>query len=243
MKSIDEIRRANLLLLRDEFGSLKKLALVVERDDSQVSQWLQGSKNSGTGKARGMRSDTARHIESKTGKQEGWLDQDHSRQVAIDARFSVAEPRQDFASFENVETAPARGRVPLISWVQAGSFSDVQDFYQPGEADEWVSAYHTSPSQHAFALRVDGDSMTSPVGRSFPDGCVIIVDPLRGPKHGDYVIAKNTVTQKATFKQLTSDGLLSYLKPLNPAYPTLEIDDNKIVIVGVVIEWYMGGRI
>ena len=49
--------------------------------------------------------------------------------------------------------------------------------------------------------------------------------------------------QRATFKQLTSDGLMSYLKPLNPAYPTQAIDNERIRIVGVVIEWFVGGKL
>lgn len=222
----------------DRSTALVDVAAVLDEKSSQtIKNWeYRGISQRGLNKA-----------QSKVGINSQWLESGdgpmfHQRHDN-DASFLVSEAgRQGFA-FENVDDAPARGRVPLISWIQAGSFSDVQDFYQPGEADEWVTAYHSSPSRHAFALRVDGDSMTAPTGRSFPDGCVIVVDPLRGPKHGDYVVAKNTATQKATFKQLTSDGLLSYLKPLNPAYPTVEIDDHKIVIVGVVIEWYMGGRI
>ena len=71
----------------------------------------------------------------------------------------------------------------------------------------------------------------------------IIVDPNRGPKPGDFVVAKDITAQKATFKQLTSDGLMSYLKPLNPAYPTQPIDNDRIRIVGVVIEWFVGGKL
>jgi hypothetical protein len=77
MKLIDDLLRDNLATLRTELGGLKQLAEKLERDDSQVSQWLNGLKNSGTGKPRGMRSDTARYIESKCGKTEGWLDIDH----------------------------------------------------------------------------------------------------------------------------------------------------------------------
>jgi hypothetical protein len=78
MKLIDDIRRENLAHLREELGGLRPLAQKTERNDSQVSQWIQGSKNSGTGKPRGMRSDTARFIESKCGKPSGWLDADHT---------------------------------------------------------------------------------------------------------------------------------------------------------------------
>ncbi|MGU9992910.1 helix-turn-helix domain-containing protein [Bordetella avium] len=77
---IDELRRANLAKLVEEAGGVGKLADRLERDPSQVSQWLNASKNSGTGRPRGMRSDTCRFIESRMGKPSGWLDTDHSAQ-------------------------------------------------------------------------------------------------------------------------------------------------------------------
>ncbi|PJK00816.1 hypothetical protein CO641_02270 [Lysobacteraceae bacterium NML91-0213] len=78
MHDIDEIRRANLAILVREFGSVAAVARLADRTPSQVSQWLNGSKNSATGKPRGMLKDTARYIERVTGKPEGWLDTFHS---------------------------------------------------------------------------------------------------------------------------------------------------------------------
>ncbi|RSE90330.1 hypothetical protein [Achromobacter aegrifaciens] len=71
---IDDIRRANLALLVKEAGGVGRLAERLERDQSQVSQWLNASKNSATGTPRGMRGATCRFIEQKMGKPEGWLD-------------------------------------------------------------------------------------------------------------------------------------------------------------------------
>lgn len=133
--------------------------------------------------------------------------------------------------------------VPLISWVRAGNWASVEDPYAPGEADEWIAHRSSRPGKHAFALRIEGDSMTSPSGLSFPDGCIIIVDPERAPVAGDYVVAKDVSTQKATFKRLTTDGNRWYLKPLNPSYPAIEIDDPAVRVIGVAIEWQMGGKL
>ena len=80
-------------------------------------------------------------------------------------------------------------------------------------------------------------------GVSFPEGTIIIVDPERAPKAGDYVVAKDVIHQKATFKKLTTDGSAWYLKPLNPAYPTKEIDDPAMRVIGVVIEYQTGGKL
>lgn len=135
------------------------------------------------------------------------------------------------------------GTVPVISWVQAGTWNDVEDLFLAGEADEWIPAQNCKPSKHAFALRVEGDSMTAASGLSFPEGCLIIVDPDRSANAGDYVVAKDVVTQRATFKRLTTDGGRWYLKPLNPAYPMIEIYDPAMRVIGVAIEWQMGGKL
>lgn len=137
----------------------------------------------------------------------------------------------------NLQPVTTRSRAPLISWVAAGNLEEVQDMYQPGEADEWVET-ETRLGKNSFALRVEGDSMTSqiPGDLSFPHGTVILVDPSKACDAGDFVVAKDIVTQKATFKKLVLDGGRWYLKPLNPAYPTVEIDDPAVRTIGKVVE-------
>jgi SOS-response transcriptional repressor LexA len=145
----------------------------------------------------------------------------------------------------NVAPAPSRRRVPLISWVQAGAWSDITDPFQPGDADEWAEAFDSLPGNNAFALHVVGDSMTNPIPgqRTFPEGTIIIVDPARGASAGDFVIAKDVQTQQATFKQLTTDGGRWFLRPLNPAYPTVEIDDPGVRVIGRVVEFQTRGKL
>lgn len=105
MKLIDDLRRENLSILRREFGGLKQLSEKLDREDSQVSQWILGSKNSGTGKPRGMRSDTARFIELKCGKTEGWLDQDHSTEAGSDGTAQAQNPTKTPTESEAVLAA------------------------------------------------------------------------------------------------------------------------------------------
>lgn len=137
-----------------------------------------------------------------------------------------------------LQTAGKIKPIPLISWVTAGNWLDVQDPYPPDEPRHWQDVYSARVGDHAFALRVVGDSMTNPIpgGDTFPEGSVLIVDPSRRADAGDYVIAKDVATQKATFKKLVSDGGRWFLKPLNPSYPTVEIDDPNIRIIGRVME-------
>lgn len=135
-----------------------------------------------------------------------------------------------------------RGKVPLISLVQAGNWRDIDDPYHPGGDNEWVSV-ESKTSKSSFALRVDGDSMTSSNGISFPHGCVVVFDPERSPKAGDYVVAKDTLRNMATFKKLTTDGSRWYLKPVNSAYPVIEIDDPVIRVIAVATYWQIAGKL
>lgn len=82
MKMIDELRAENLARLAHELGSVAALATRLSRSESQVSQWINRSINSGTGKPRSMRSVTARWIEDIMVKPRGWLDTDHDGDTA-----------------------------------------------------------------------------------------------------------------------------------------------------------------
>jgi hypothetical protein len=75
MQRIEDIYRTRLRLLALEFGSQVKLAATIDRPANQVSQWINASKDSKTGKPRALSRDMARFIEKKAGKPEGWMDQ------------------------------------------------------------------------------------------------------------------------------------------------------------------------
>lgn len=125
--------------------------------------------------------------------------------------------------------------VPLISWVQAGNWNEIQDNYRPGEGEKVVyTSRKVGP--HAYALRVVGDSMENPNGRpTYPQGSIIICDPDRQAVHGSAVIVRLDDEKQATFKQLIIDGDTRYLKPLNPRYPIIKIL-GAATITGVVVQ-------
>ena len=125
-----------------------------------------------------------------------------------------------------------RGEVPLVSEVEAGDYTVIDNF-QPKGAFESVSV-SVPVKRHTYALRVHGDSMVSDTGDSFPEGSLIIVEPEMQAQVGDYVVALNTSNQ-TTFKQLTSDGGDLYLRPLNPRYPIKPVGTARII--GVVREF------
>lgn len=127
-----------------------------------------------------------------------------------------------------------RGKVPLVSEVEAGEYTTIDNFH-PGRSGLDLVPVNVEVRRHTFALRVHGDSMLSQTNDSFPEGSILIVEPEMEAVEGDYVIAKNAAGQ-TTFKQLVKDAGESYLKPLNPSYPTEPLGSARII--GVVREFY-----
>lgn len=127
-----------------------------------------------------------------------------------------------------------RGEVPIISWVIAGVWTEAV-MQSLSEETEYLPCPRAHSSE-TYALRVNGESMRSPTGRSYPDGIIIFVDPqLRCATPGQRVIAKLKHSDDVTFKQLASDGTRHYLMPLNPKFePMFE----EFEILGTVIGAY-----
>lgn len=133
----------------------------------------------------------------------------------------------------NISDGPElRGRVPLISWVQAGHWNEAVNSFQDGDADDWL-ACPRSHSKSTFALRVRGISMEP----KYRDGAIIYVDPEKSADHLSNVVVQLDDESEATFKQLVVEGGKRFLRPLNPDWPgpkLIEINGNA-TICGVVI--------
>jgi SOS-response transcriptional repressor LexA len=190
-----------------------------EKEKSYLSQLISGKASFGER--------AARRLERDYGMGEGYLDQPPSAQITV----------------PNTEPGPdIQGRVPLISWVQAGAWTEIIDNLAPGDAEEWLPC-PVSHGPSTFALRVRGESMYNPRGRpSFQDGDLIFVDPDRPAVHGSLVVVRLDDDKEATFKRLVVEGDKRYLQALNPAWPEpmIQIDGNA-TICGVVI--FKGERI
>ncbi len=129
-------------------------------------------------------------------------------------------------------------RVPVIDRVQAGDWTEVEDPFSLGSADEFLQT-DLRVSSSTFALVIDGRSMEP----EFQPGDKVIMDPMVRPRPGDYVVAKRDNDQEATFKkyrlrsQDDNGRDVIELKPLNSDWPTLMIDrDNPGHIVGTMVE-------
>ncbi|WP_314721515.1 LexA family transcriptional regulator [Rahnella variigena] len=179
----------------------------------------------------------------------GWASQSRignyeagTRSVSVDdaeviaKALGIATPELLFGDSFKGMYSPGE-KYPLISWVSAGAWSEATEPYTLKEIEEWYeSDAHVEGA--AFWLRVQGDSMTSPVGLSIPEGMMVLVDTGKEAKNGSLVIAKLTDANEATFKKLVVDGGQQFLKGLNPAYPLIPINGN-CRIIGVAIQTMM----
>lgn len=126
------------------------------------------------------------------------------------------------------------GYVPVISWVAAGSFSDVMPVTIDDVIDWIPRPQHLS--KRAFGLIIQGRSMWP----EFKPDEIIYVEPEITPwdlKDGDLVVIHCNDDKQATFKQLIIGDSPEdmYLKPLNPEWPDQKIVPmSECMLVGIV---------
>lgn len=128
--------------------------------------------------------------------------------------------------------------VPVISWVAAGSFNNVETV-PVDELIKWVPC-PVPHSKNTFALKVVGSSMENSNGKpSFEDGDIIYVDPEKEPENKSLVIVTLDGSSQATFKQLIIELDGKYIQPLNPNWheKVIKINGNATINGVVIGKW------
>ena len=203
-RHIDRVRLQNLRRLIAEAGSLSALARRAGVSRAYLARVRAGTPYP-SGNPRRMGDRMAAKLERAMGRPVGWMD---------------GPPRH------------ARGRLPpgdalpVISWVQAGQWTEAREF--PADAERLHCPLPCGPN--TFVLRVAGHSMAP----RFPDGDYIFVDPDVPAENGRFVVVRRD--DGATFKQLVEEDGRRYLKAANPDWPEpiVEIDADAAVC-GVVV--------
>lgn len=128
-------------------------------------------------------------------------------------------------------------KIPLISYIQAGQWTGIDDFRETCGDYEYILT-DLDVSDDAFALEIKGDSMTP----DFIEGDVVIIDPNEPPHAGEFVAAING-NYEATFKKYRPLGEVDNLGrehfeliALNPDYPKLSTLKQEIRIIGTMVE-------
>lgn len=214
---IYEIRKVNLIALIGD----KRKGACAERwgmAPAHLSQILSDKT------AKNLGDDVARRIEGIEKLPRGYLDtlvHDLNTKPLIDNLQLVGQPARSIS-------------YPVISLVSAGEWMEAIESYPVGMAAEYITTDYQG-SGMCFWAKVTGDSMTSNYGQSFPDGCYVLVDTGLSAAPGLLVVAKRVQDDEATFKKLVADAGRQYLRPLNPSFEMLPIDEETRII-GVVKE-------
>ncbi|MDR5800666.1 S24 family peptidase [Caballeronia sp. LZ001] len=242
-----ERRRLRLIEIRDRFcgGTATGLAKKLGKSDSYVTRMLWPEDRKGRKRIGEAMVD---QIEEAFGWKRGTFD---SEQLPGGTGAASKDDRRETARLEwgsqtfakdsklverNVEAGPdIRGKVPLISWVQAGAWESFVDDLAVGDAEDWLLS-PIATSKNAYFLRVKGLSMFNPTGEpSFNENDLILVEPQCCAHSGSLVVVRLDDESEATFKQLVLEGGKQYLRALNPDWPTRIIEvHNNATICGVV---------
>lgn len=197
-----------------------QIAEITGVSSSAVTQWKDGPTKS-------LKAVPAARLASKTGYSAVWISSGEGPK-----RLSSA------SSFDANAVITPMGirRVPLISSIQAGLWSEIVDNFALGDAEEWLQT-DVKCSQSSFALTIKGNSMEP----AFSDGDRVIIDPEVAPRPGSFVAAKNG-SEEATFKKYRPRSISASgedvfeLVPLNDDYPSLHSDREPIRIIGTAVE-------
>jgi repressor LexA len=117
--------------------------------------------------------------------------------------------------------------LPLLGSIAAGT---------PIEAQEHVEDLIPVPAemvrnlQHAFLLRVKGDSMT---GEGILPRDLVVVKPQMTANHGELVAV--LIGEEATVKRINYDPKGVKLMPSNPAYEPIPIESEDAHVIGKIV--------
>lgn len=140
------------------------------------------------------------------------------------------------SSHGNVVSVPNPHReakeYPVISWVAAGAFAESCEV---GPNTEMLKSTEFA-GECGYWLEVQGDSMTPSQGNGFTPGMRVLVQPEGFDLvSGKFYIALLKASGETTLKQYVRDAGMEYLKPLNPDYKMIPIDDT-VEIIGRVVD-------
>lgn len=206
-----EIRRANMLLLAERVGNLRKLADFTETDPTYLSN-VKNRVKAANGEERGMGDKVARRFERKFEQARGWMDvlQDSPSQVEL-----IRAKTRD--------SAYVRPGVPVVGTAQLGDDGYWHELEYPVGQGEGFVRYPTA-DPNTYALRVKGDSMWPRI----KPGEFVVIEP-NGPLITGEEVMVQTVDGRSMIKLLISqrDGLVE-LHSINGEHKPITLESAQI---------------
>ncbi|GJL76656.1 LexA family transcriptional regulator [Nitrosomonas sp.] len=143
----------------------------------------------------------------------------------------IMNRRQSGETFKNIMfpvKEPVLLKRPIFSSSVPAGFPSPADDYVEGQLD--LNEYFVPHPSATFYVRVTGESM---IGAGILPNDILIVDRSLDAAHDSIVIA--VVDNELTVKRLYRKNGRIELRPENPAYPVIQLDQEmELVIWGVV---------
>lgn len=209
MKTIEETYRERLLMLSKEYGGQTGLSKRIDKSPAQISQWINGSADSKTGKARSMKSDTAREIEVALKLPRGWFDQ----------------------PVESAHTTPQKGYIQLTLLdikTEAGYGFDNNDYPKSVKlievSEKWAKNKLGHNLESISVITASGDSMQP----TFHSGDWLFVDQAINfyDEDGVYVFMSSSGLKVKRLQKFVS-GKLRIISD-NQKYKSEVLEDNEL---------------
>lgn len=229
---VHETRRANLkwLIENDYGGVAASLARKLGIQPTQLSRIFSQSPRD----SRNIGARLARAIEQASARRRGWMDEPHRVPEAFGPKTGKGTEAKAV-----VLTPFGDKMVPILDGVQAWQWTASPKPYPVNDRTEVIWTRLPELSDRAFALLIEGESMSD----EFYPGDIVIVDPDVTPRPGDYVVAKLAREESVTFRKYRPRGNdksgkpVIELAPLNEDYPSTVIESRSPgSIIGTMVE-------
>lgn len=124
---------------------------------------------------------------------------------------------------------------PILTWPEAMHASRLEETSSCEKRDLESSDY--TQVGMAFWLRMRGDAMAAPIGStpSLPEGTLVLMDTGLEATPGKLVLASTPGSPEPTVRKLIEESGQIFLKPLNPSYPLIKLE-NTCRVLAVAIE-------
>ena len=235
MQTVDEIRLERLQLLIKEHHTQAALARKIDKSPAQISQWMNRSPNSKSGKPRVMDGTTARTIEHACGKPVGWMDQPLPQDPDTLALHKPKSDRENLHSLTKLTLHPSFTLLPVVEF-QGLDMSQQNDVVALNECD-WLNAPGQF-SEFAKITRMPDNSM-------FPDiypGEYIAFDPNIPADAGDTVLIKDEHGGFWIRKYRPLPGGRFDAIAVNNDHAPLRSNEGGLKVVAVLVGHWRGRR-
>ncbi|WP_158614992.1 LexA family transcriptional regulator [Legionella septentrionalis] len=125
---------------------------------------------------------------------------------------------------KNIQKIPILKSPQILPWLDLGSISH--------QVNHVITDNHLGSKSYAMYMP---DTSMEPI---IPKGSILLIDPERLPNHGNYIVVKLSSFPESMVRQLITDGVNHFIKPLSSELNLLKhkLLENDDFIQGVVVE-------